>query len=220
MSKEIIKVHIADDHKILIDGIEAVLNTQDDINVVGYSLDGQHVLDWFDNNEADVLILDIGMPEKDGLAVLRSFKENGSTPTTIVLTSYNDTKLIKEVLKLGASAFITKENAGESIIEAIKTVQAGDLFFSSDVRDKIIKSFAGNKTTKDSSLNEYFGMLTDREHEILALIGEEYTNKEIAAAIHISPRTVESHKINIMNKLGVKNNVGLAVYLVKHNIVA
>ena len=219
MREEMIRVHIADDHKILIEGMQAVLKTQSDIEIAGYSLDGQSVIDWFVNHSADVLVLDIEMPEKDGLEVLRSLNDNKRIPATIVLTSYNDTKLIREVLKLGVSAFITKEHAGENIIEAIRAVHAGNMFFSKDVRDKIVNSFAGNKTTKNPSLKEYFGMLSDREHEILALIAKEYSNKEIAATIHISPRTVETHKNNIMSKIGVKTSVGLALYLVKHEII-
>jgi DNA-binding NarL/FixJ family response regulator len=219
MEVKTIQVHIADDHKILIDGIAAVLNTQDDIDVVGYSLDGLSVLDWFSEKKADVLVLDIGMPKLDGLDVLRSFKENGNLPPTIVLTSYNDVKLIKEVLKMGANGFITKISAGESIIDAIRTVHQGEMFFSPDIRDKIINSFAGRKVDKESNYNEYFGMLSSREQEILKLIAEEYANREIAAALHITTGTVDTHKKNIMTKLGVKNTLGLAIYIVKHKLI-
>jgi DNA-binding NarL/FixJ family response regulator len=218
MKAETIKVHIADDHKILIDGIAAVLKTQSEMDVVGYSLDGNSVLEWFEHNKADILVLDIGMPEMDGLDVLRSFKERDSMPKTIVLTSYNDVKLIKEVLKIGAEGFITKISAGESIIEAIKTVHQGEMFFSSDIRDKIVNAFTGNEGVRTSS-NPYFNDLSERELEILKLIAQEYTNKEIAAAIHISTGTVVSHKKNIMTKLGVKNSVGLAIYIVKHKLI-
>jgi len=219
MKDEIITVHIADDHQILIDGIVAVLKTEKRINVVGYSLDGLSVLDWFNENSADILVLDIGMPKMDGIDVLRSFKNNGNLPNTVILTSYNDVKLIKEVLKIGAKGFITKVSAGESIIEAIKTVHEGELFFSTDIRNKIVNSFTGKKVTGEAHFNQYFGMLSDREYEILKLIGEEYGNKEIASSLHISTGTVETHRKNIMTKLGVKNAVGLAIYIVKHKLI-
>lgn len=214
-----ITVHIADDHMILIDGIKAVLKTEEKIDVVGYSLDGISVLDWFNENSADILVLDIGMPKLDGIDVLRSFQENGNLPNTIVLTSYNDVKLIKEVLKIGAKGFITKVSAGESIIEAINTVHEGDMYFSGDIRNKIVNSFTGKKVSEEAHFNQYFGMLSDREYEILKLIAEEYTNKEIAEKLHISAGTIETHKKNIMNKLGVKNAVGLAIYVVKHKLI-
>ncbi len=219
MKGKVISVHIADDHQILIDGIKAVLKTEEQIDVVGYSLDGISVINWFSENNADILVLDIGMPKMDGIEVLRSFQINGNLPNTIILTSYNDVKLIKEVLKMGARGFITKVSAGESIIEAIKTVHEGDIFFSSDIRNKIVNSFTGKKITEEAYFNEYFGMLTDREYEILKLIAEEYSNKEIAKMLNISTGTVETHKKHIMSKLNVKNAVGLAIYVVKHRLI-
>ena len=219
MKEETITVHIADDHQILIDGIIAVLKTEKNINVVGHSLDGHSVINWFNENKADILVLDIGMPKLDGIDVLRSFQNNGNLPKTIVLTSYNDVKLIKEVLKLGAKGFITKVSAGESIIEAIKTVHGDEMYFSPDIRNKIVNSFTGKKVTEEAYFKEYFGMLSEREYEILKLIAEEYGNKEIADNLHISTGTVETHKKNIMSKLGVKNAVGLAIYVVKHKLI-
>jgi DNA-binding NarL/FixJ family response regulator len=214
-----IRVHIADDHQILIDGIVAVLKTEKTIEVVGFSLDGESVVEWFKNNNADILILDIGMPKLDGLDVLRSFQNTGKIPDTIILTSYNDVKLIKEVLKLGAKGFLTKESAGESIIEAINAVYRGDLYFSKDIRNKIVDSFAGVNVSKMSQNDENFGQLSNREFEILKLLTEELSNKEIAERLHISTGTVETHKRNIMSKLGVKNAMGLALYLVKNRLV-
>jgi len=219
METSIIKIHIADDHQILIDGIVAVLKTQPHLDVVGFSLDGQSVLEWFDDNIADILILDIGMPKVDGIEVLRSFKSKENTPNTIVLTSYNDIKLIKEVLKLGARGFITKVSAGENIIEAIKSVHKGEMYFSKDIRDKIVDSFTGMRNSNEAHFNEYFGMLSERELEILKLLAEDYTIKEIADILFIAPTTADTHKKNIMNKIGVKNALGLAMYLVKHKII-
>jgi len=219
MEAQSIKIHIADDHQILIDGIVAVLKTQPHINVVGFSLDGQSVLDWFDENVADILILDIGMPKVDGIEVLRSFKSKENIPNTIVLTSYNDIKLIKEVLKLGARGFITKVSAGENIIEAISSVYKGEMYFSKDIRNKIVDSFAGIKNNDEAHFSEYFGMLSERELDILKLLAEDYTIKEIGDILCIAPTTADTHKKNIMNKIGVKNALGLAMYLVKHKIM-
>jgi DNA-binding NarL/FixJ family response regulator len=214
-----ITVHVADDHKMLIDGIIAVLKTETSIEVVGYSLDGQSVLNWFKENQADILILDIGMPVMDGLDVLRSFQSTNQMPNTIVLTSYNELKLIKEVLKLGAKGFITKVSAGENIIEAIQKVHNDELYFSNDIRSKIVDSFTGKKVNENPQFNDYFGMLSEREFEFLKLVAQEHSIKEIADILNIAPTTAETHKKNIMNKLGVKNALGLAIYLVKNKIV-
>lgn len=218
MEAKSINVYLADDHQILIDGMVAVLKTEESINVVGFSLDGQSVLDWFDTNTADILILDIGMPKVDGIDVLRSFKSKGNLPNTIVLTSYNDIKLIKEVLKLGAKGFITKVSAGENIIEAINVVNRGELYFSKDIRSKIVDSFTGNNEVQEGSEGS-FGILTDRELEILKLLAQDYTNREIANILNIATTTVDTHKKNIMSKLGVKNALGLALYLVKNKVI-
>ena len=218
MEAKSINVYLADDHQILIDGMVAVLKTQESINVVGFSLDGQSVLDWFDANTADILILDIGMPKVDGIDVLRSFKSKGNLPNTIVLTSYNDIKLIKEVLKLGAKGFITKVSAGENIIEAINVVNRGELYFSKDIRSKIVDSFTGNNEIPENS-EDSFGILTDRELEILKLLAQDYTSREIANILNIATTTADTHKKNIMSKLGVKNALGLALYLVKNKVI-
>ena len=219
MSPKTIRVHIADDHKILIDGIIAVLKTEPSLKVVGYSLDGQEVINWFKKDTADVLVLDIGMPKVDGLEVLRYFNDQKSMPEVIVLTSYNDVKLIKEVLQMGARGFLTKESAGESIIEAIKAVQNGESYFSKDIRNKIINAFAGVEVTKTKKNKEGFKLLSKREFEILKFLTQEYSNKEIADELNISTATVETHKRNIMTKLGVKNTIGLAIYLVKNQMI-
>lgn len=214
-----IKVHIADDHQILIDGIKAVLNTEPGIEVVGQSLNGKEVMDWYKGNQSDILILDIGMPEADGLDVLKSFKQHDAMPDVIILTSYNDVKLIKEVLKMGAKGFLTKENASESIIEAIKTVYEGESYFSKDIHNRIINSFAGVQINETKRKNKRFKDLSKREVEILKLLTQELSNKDIADQLQISTATVETHKRNIMAKLGVKNIMGLALYLVKNQMV-
>ncbi|MCF6280215.1 MAG: N-acetylmuramic acid 6-phosphate etherase [Flavobacteriaceae bacterium] len=122
-----IRVHIADDHRVLIDGIIAVLKTENEIEVVGSSLNGKEVLEWYENNTSDVLILDINMPEIDGIGVLQEFKKRDFQPLTVILSSYDDVKLIKEVVKIGAKGFLAKKCAGEQIVDAIKT--GGRLFY-------------------------------------------------------------------------------------------
>ena len=138
--KDKIYVHVADDHKIVIDGIIAVINTDKDIEVREFSLTGKQVVDWFDNeeNKADVLILDITMPILDGIGVLKHFKKNKIKQKVIILSSYDDVKIVNEMLKLGCKGYITKNNAGEHIIEAIKAVAKGEQYFSDDDYDSLM----------------------------------------------------------------------------------
>ena len=216
-----IKVHIADDHQLLIDGIIAVLSTEKNIEVVGCSLNGEDVLKWFASKEADILILDINMPKVDGIAVLKNFYEQGFQQKVIVLSSYDDTKLIKEVLKIGASGFLAKKCAGENIVEAINVVYGGHQYFSKSIQQKLMETFTKQLSSKESSPRNsaFFSSITTRETEILRLIAQEYNSKEISKILHISINTVETHRKNLLRKLDVKNVVGLAIYAVKNNLV-
>ena len=215
-----INIHIADDHKIMIDGIKAVLKTDSSIQVVGESLNGIQVIDWYKTNTSDVLILDINMPELDGLDVLRGLKGKKRSPKIIVLSSYDDIKLIREVLKMGASGFLAKNCAGESIIEAIKTVFSGEQYFSESVKKRIYSDFTGQPSGVDVvPEGTFYNELTNRETDVLRLIANEMSSKAIALALSISVNTVETHRKNLIKKLNVKNVVGLALYAVKHNIV-
>ena len=211
-----IKVHIADDHKVLIDGIIAVLKTEEQIEVVGCSLNGEQVLQWYEENTSDVLILDINMPIIDGIAVLHEFKKRDSQPHIVVLSSYDDVKLVKEVVKIGAKGFLAKKCAGEQIVEAIKTVYLGENYFSKSIQNKIVSSFSGDG---ENSNNAFFSLITEREKEILTLIAKELNTREIAEALFISVNTVETHRKNLIKKLKVKNVVGLALFAHKNKLV-
>ena len=127
MKKKIL-IHVADDHQILIEGIVAVVDTDKDISVEGYSLTGQQVIDWYSNkdNIADVLILDITMPVIDGFQVLKYFQDNKIEQKVIVLSSYDDLRIVQEVLSLGCKGYISKNNASEHILRAIKAVANGE----------------------------------------------------------------------------------------------
>ncbi|PID69419.1 MAG: DNA-binding response regulator [Flavobacteriales bacterium] len=218
--KDKITVHIADDHKVLIDGVMAVLGLEKDIDVVGYSLNGQQVLDWFQNHSADVLILDINMPELDGLEVLRRFKSLEDVPKIIILSSYDDIKLIKEVLAIGASGFIPKKSAGELIVKAIRSVASGSQYFSEEVKETMMKTLMGKPLGEAKNPDGVLiSSLTRREYQILKLIAQQYTTKEIGDTLGISESTVDTHRKNLIKKLNVKNSVGLAIFAMKNEIV-
>jgi|TARA_B110000902_G_scaffold195093_1_gene221165 DNA-binding NarL/FixJ family response regulator len=220
--EEKIYVHVADDHKIVIDGIIAVINTDNDIEIKGYSLTGKEVTDWFDNkdNKADVLILDITMPVLDGIEVLKYFNKNKIDQKVIILSSYDDIKIVQEMLTLGCKGYITKNNAGEHIVEAIKAVANGDQYFSDDVQKTLLKSFSGQKVPKGMLPNKFLiETLTERELEVLKLITKQLNTPEIAKTLNVSISTVETHRKNLLKKIKVKNSVGLAMYAVKNKIV-
>ena len=187
--KEKIYVHVADDHKILIEGIIAVINTDEDIETIGYSLTGKEVIDWVNNkdNKADVLILDITMPVLDGIEVLTYFKERNIKQKVIILSSYDDVKIVQEMLSLGCKGYITKNNAGEHIIEGIKAVHRGEQYFSSDLHKNLITILSGHKLIVDGEMPEDMLLeeLTERELKVLRLISKEYNTAEIADTLNL-----------------------------------
>ena len=220
--KKKIYVHVADDHKILIEGIIAVINTDEDIEIRDYSLTGQEVLDWFKKkeNKADVLILDITMPVLDGFEVLKYFHDNRIAQKVIVLSSYDDVKIVQEVLNLGATGYISKNNAGEHIVKAIKAVANGEQYFSNDIQDELLKSISGQRARKGNMPEDFlFESLTEREKNVLRLVTRELSTSEIADRMNISHHTVESYRKKLLKKLNVKNSVGLAMYAVKYKLV-
>jgi two-component system invasion response regulator UvrY len=220
--KKKIQVHVADDHKILIEGIIAVLNTDEDIEISGFSLNGQEVIDWFKikENTADVLILDITMTVLDGFEVLKHFQDKKLNQKVIVLSSYDDVKIVQEVLKLGASGYISKNNAGEHILNAIKAVVNGEQYFSNDIQNELLKVVSGQKTRKGEMPEDYlYESLTEREKDVLKLVTKELSTIEIADRMNISTHTVESYRKKLLKKLNLKNSVGLAVYAIKNKLV-
>ena len=220
--KEKIYVHVADDHKILIEGIIAVINTDKEIEIKGYSLTGQEVIDWFSQkgNAADVLILDITMPVLDGFQVLKFFKKNKIDQKVIILSSYDDLKIVQEVLSLGCKGYISKNSAGEHIVNAIKAVAKGEQYFSNDIQTMLLKSISGQMVPQGEMPDKFLlDSLTERELDVLKLITKEYSTIEMADLMNLSVNTVETYRKSLLKKLNVKNAVGLAMYAVKNKIV-
>ena len=218
--KEKIKVHIADDHKILIEGIVAVINTESDIEIEGFSLTGKAVIDWAEDHSADILILDINMPIYDGIEVLKFFKIKKINLKVIILSSYDDVKLVQEMINLGASGFLSKDSAGQHIVEAIRTVHAGEQYFSNTVKNNLLKLYTGkNVKLGQRPQSTIVNSLTDRETEVLKLISQEYSSPEIAQILNISQSTVDTYRKSLLKKTTVKNAVGLAMYAVKNKII-
>lgn len=214
-----IRIHLADDHKVLIDGMRTLLNSIPNFNVVGFSLKGTTLYEEVTNNATDILVLDISMPEKDGVEVLKEFAKKGFPCKVIVLSTYDDLKLIQEVMKLGASGYLTKQCAGEHIVEAIQVVSTGEEYFSNQVRETIFKSAVKkNAKLNKTKINPDYS-LSSREVEIITLIALEYSGKEISEKLFISANTVETHRKNILKKLNAKNTISLVKFALKNNLV-
>jgi DNA-binding NarL/FixJ family response regulator len=217
--KDKIRIHLADDHQVLIDGMSTLLNTVSDFEVTGYSLDGSTLYDDVTNSKANILILDISMPKKDGIAVIKEFAKKGYPCKVIVLSSYDDLKIIQEVMKLGVSGYLTKQCAGENIVEAIHAVANGEEYFCNSVREKIFDTATKNNSKLNKHNSIINSLLTGREIEIIILISLEYSGKEISEKLFISVNTVETHRKNIMKKLKAKNSISLVKFALKNKLI-
>ena len=215
---EKIKVYLADDHQMLIEGMKAIIKTSENFEVVGYSLNGMHLIDQVIHAKADILVMDINMPEKDGIEVLKELSFSKIPFKVIILSSYDDLKLVKEVIKLGARGYITKQSVGESILKALNEVQNGEEYFCKIMHEKILASFSHNSNVHKVETLETVN-LTERELVIIKLIALEYSGKMISEKLFISTNTVETHRKNLLKKLNVKSSIGLVKYAIKNNLI-
>jgi DNA-binding NarL/FixJ family response regulator len=214
-----IRIHLADDHQIIIHGIQTLLNTVPNFEVVGFSLDGTTIFDDVTKNHADILVLDISMPKKDGIEVVKEFAEKGFPCKVIILSSYDDLKLIKEIMSLGVSGYLTKQCAGQNIIEAVQAVSNGEEYFCESIREKIFNSVTKNNPKLNTYKPIVNPLLTEREIEIIILIALEYSGKDISEQLFISTNTVETHRKNIMKKLKAKNTIGIVKYAMNNHLI-
>ena len=202
-----INVLIADDHKLFAKLVSTLLQASDDINVVGIANDGEEVLEQIGKKKVDIILLDINMPKLDGMQAMKEIVHDYPKIKIIILSSHNEAWLIQKVLKQGASGYITKSADDEEVLEAIFKVFKGENYCSKESLNSIINSITHQHEEEEP--NNLYNQLTVREKEILKLISDELTSGEIADKLNISPRTVETHRKKLLQKLGVKNTVGL-----------
>ncbi len=216
-----IAIGLVDDHRILLDGIELLLSSNENYTVILKEQSGEALLERASFDDIDLLIMDVNMDGKDGIQVLKELRERNYTGDCILLSSYDDLKLVNEAMSLGASGYVTKGSATEYLEEAIKTVINGGNYYSPDIQQRIITSFSksGEMLKKKASEPSMKRQLTEREVEVLTLIAQQYTSEEISKKLYIAKSTVDTHRKNLIVKLKVKNAVGLGLYAQKHKLV-
>lgn len=211
-----LRIIVADDHHILLDGLNALLQKQKDIEIVGLFNNGREVYEALPNLNIDVALVDINMPEMGGLELTEKIKREFPSINVIVLSMYDDAGHIMEMIDAGVSGYLLKNVTDKELLEAIRTVATGKLYFSSEVSEKIT-SFVMHQQRKADEIEA--AKLTDREIEILKLISEEYSNSKIAETLFISERTVETHRKNMLRKTNNKTIVGLLKYALERQII-
>ena len=200
-----IKLLIADDHTILRDGIVSLLQSEEAFIVAGTAGNGYEVMDLVSKNDYDVCLLDINMPGLDGMETAKLLKEKKPRIKIIMLTTYNDREIISELVHIGVSGYLLKNSDKQELVEAVHKVMKGRHYFSEEVENIILQGLTDKKSKEVITL-------TERELEVMHLLAREYTNDKIATALHISYRTVETHRKNIMQKTKAHNLAGLLKY--------
>ncbi len=214
---EKIKIIIADDHTIFRQGLRMLLAQEDDMEVVGEAADGIEALELAKKHNPDIILLDIAMPNMDGVQVAGKIKKSLPRIKIIVLTSYSDDQFLYEFLKLGVSGFVLKDSASQELIYSIRKSHEGMVFFDPSVSKKVMEKFTQVSGGKSDFVN--YGKLSDREKEVLRLVAEGCATKEVAEKLYITPKTVENHRANIMKKLNIRDRTGLTKYALRLGLI-
>jgi len=209
-----IRVLIVDDHAILRDGIRSLLERQGGITVVAEASNGCEALARVEEFTPDIVLMDVAMPVMDGLEATRRLKETHPEVRVLILTQHSSQEYVTPLLQAGASGYVLKRSGGREVVSAIRQVYKEGAFLEPGVARHLLRDYASSEDEKVDGPN-----LTERERQVLELVVEGKSNKEIARALVISPKTVSVHRSNIMAKLGVHNSAELVRYVIENKLL-
>jgi DNA-binding NarL/FixJ family response regulator len=212
-----ISVLLVDDHTVVRQGLRALLKAEEDMEVVGEAENGRQAVILAKKTPPDVVVMDVAMPMLNGLEATRQILKGVPGTKVLVLTSYGDDECVQQLMHAGATGYLIKQTAANDLLKAIREVQRGNAFFSPSIakrlRDQCREAFSNGQPARKSSA------LTSRESEVLQLIAEGFSNKQIAAELAISIKTVEKHRQQVMNKLNIHDVAGLTRYAISKGLV-
>ena len=208
-------VLIADDHGIVREGLRRLLEAEEDLSVCGEAADGREVLEMVERHRPDCVVLDITMPRLGGLETLERIRRKHERIRVVLLSVHSDPPFIQSAVSLGADGYVLKHGRASEVLAAVRAVLSGGNYFSPPVAKEIVEQLRDPK--KDAS--EPFTLLSSREREVLHLIAEGLSAKEVASELEISTKTVEAHRTSLMRKVGVRKATELVRYAVKHGLI-
>jgi len=212
-----IRILVADDHAVFRSGLRILLEKEEEIEVVGETGSGDATLKALSEMEVDVLLLDISMPGLSGPRVALEALKQHPDLAIVVLTMHEDEYYLRELLKTGVRAYVLKKSTGTELIQAIRAAHRGNTYIDPALADLMVSPYVGKPSRRDASRA---GILTRREREVCELLAYGHTNAEVAEKLFISDRTVETHRTNIMAKLGLRNRAGLVRYAIDNGLLS
>jgi DNA-binding NarL/FixJ family response regulator len=212
-----VRILLADDHKIMREGLKALLGKRSSVEVIAEAENGIETLEIARRERPDVIVMDIAMPDINGIEVTRQLKAELADIKIIALSMHSDRRFVSEILKAGAAAYVLKQAAFEDLEKAIKAVMLNRTFLSADILESVVSEYVSQLSTSEY---DAYRQLSDRERQVLQLLAEGNSTKEIAFKLHVSVKTIESHRQNIMNKLGIRTLAGLTKFAVREGLTS
>lgn len=206
---------LADDHRLVREGLRRLLEERGDLRVVGEATTGHEAVDLAAEKSPDVVLMDISMPGLSGIDATRRICKNGSSPKVLILSMHDNRSYVEEVLRAGASGYVLKDCAASDLLQAIDAVRGGDSFLSPTITQQVVDAIAHPSDRPEAALSA----LTDREREVLTLIAEGLSSKQIAKELGVSLKTIESHRANLMDKLEIHKVSGLVRFAIRSGLV-
>jgi len=216
MKKTYLSVLIADDHDLIRQGLRSIVNSKSDYKVIAEAKDGEEVIALTKKYKQDITLLDLSMPKIGGLDIIEQIYQICPQTKVLVISVHKANIYITKAFQAGAKGYLHKENAGEELLLAIAKIARGDTYITPSISSKILENIFQKK---DNDSFPEGPLLTEREQEVLHLVGEGRTAKEIASSLFLSRRTVESYKNTLLRKLGLDSTSDLIKYAIRHNIV-
>ena len=211
------RILIVDDHALMREGIMAFLKFHDDLEIVGEASNGLEAIEKAEKLRPDVILMDISMPELGGIEATVEIKKRLPDTKILILTQYSDKEYVSRLLKAGVSGYILKQAVGTDLISAIRAVAKGESYLYSSIASKVISDYLGKST--EISVEDPYEKLTDREKQVLKLIAEGHSHKEVATLLDISVKTVIAHQTNISEKLDLHSRAALIKFAITKGII-
>ena len=211
-----ITVFLADDHRMVREGFRLLLETQSDIKVIGEAGNGRDTVRQVIKLAPDVILMDIAMPELNGIEATKQIIEASSTAKVIILSMYSTTQHIFRALKAGAKGYILKESAGDDVIRAVRMVHSGKIFLCDEITGVVVGDYIEKR--ESGTMDDPLSRLSTREREVLQLLVEGKSNTKIAELLFLSQKTVETYRSHLMQKLGISDLPGLVKFAIQHRI--